>query len=315
MPKLPSWLGPAGQFLKNYQRQIWTGAGILISTYFSAKAVAMLISYFLLPLELDESSAQVELDRRGAERLNISRIISRNIFQAQEKPAQELIAEPVTPDEDEIIPSSINAELLATVVFRNARYSVALMNDRSANSTSYFAIGDLIQGATLVKIERFRIILQRAGRYEFLEVQSAKSTIEMNNTQPTSSSLARRPSASPSESLCEFGEGQGGTCQIPESFIESSLSDLSSILRQARAIPVSGPNNQLQGFRLVEIKPDSIFEKIGLKNGDVIRRVNDDELNSVEKGMSLFTALRNEKSISIDIERGGSRLSYTYEIR
>jgi type II secretory pathway component PulC len=52
-----------------------------------------------------------------------------------------------------------------------------------------------------------------------------------------------------------------------------------------------------------------------MKDNDIIKRVNGMDLDSFEKATGLFTALRSEKSISIDLVRNGQRISYTYEIR
>jgi general secretion pathway protein C len=80
-------------------------------------------------------------------------------------------------------------------------------------------------------------------------------------------------------------------------------------------VPNLTPDNKTDGFKIFQIRPGSIFEKLGLKDQDIIMRVNSQDLDSFEKATGLFTALRNEKTISIDIVRGGSRLNYTYEIR
>jgi len=52
-----------------------------------------------------------------------------------------------------------------------------------------------------------------------------------------------------------------------------------------------------------------------MKDGDIIKRVNGQELDSAEKSIGMFTALRSEKTISIDLVRNGQRINYTYEIR
>ena len=80
-------------------------------------------------------------------------------------------------------------------------------------------------------------------------------------------------------------------------------------------VPNLTPENRTDGFRVFQIKPGSLFEKMGMKDQDVIKRVNGQDLDSFEKATGLFGALRNEKTISIDIVRNGARINYTYEIR
>lgn len=296
-------------WLSYRQKSIWLVLSVLVVTFFLAKSINLVVAYFYLPPELNfsENNSQTRLPNSLA-RVDIRRITERNLFDSSAKKQINIQPSEPTINDQELKPTSLNIELLATVVFRNSRYSVALMNDRSSNSTRYYSIGDRIQGANVVRIERFRVIIRRAGRLEFAEIQAAKSKIE--DLQP-----ARKTPTSPTTTKTNLEEISPGRFAIPEETVSGLLKDLPSILKQARAIPVNGAGGKLDGFKIVEIKNDSIFEKIGIQNGDVVKRVNDDNLDSIEKGMSLFTALRNEKTISIDIDRGGTRLNYTYEIR
>ena len=81
------------------------------------------------------------------------------------------------------------------------------------------------------------------------------------------------------------------------------------------AFDVTDWQNKTDGFRIFQIKKDSIYEKLGLKDNDIIKRVNGQYLDSFEKATGLFSALRNENSLSIDIERDGTKLNLKYEIR
>ena len=58
-----------------------------------------------------------------------------------------------------------------------------------------------------------------------------------------------------------------------------------------------------------------MFERIGLKNGDVVRRVNGVELTDPTKAISLFTELQNEGHIAVDLDRNQQAKSFSYEIR
>ena len=74
-------------------------------------------------------------------------------------------------------------------------------------------------------------------------------------------------------------------------------------------------NGKTVGFRVFAIKPGSVFEKIGLQNGDVINRVNGVELTDPTKAISLFTELQNEGHIAVDLQRNKQSKNFSYEIR
>lgn len=81
--------------------------------------------------------------------------------------------------------------------------------------------------------------------------------------------------------------------------------DLAQVLMQATATPHL-ENNQITGFKLTQIEKDSIFQKSGLLDNDIITKINGNELKSVAKAISLLKSLKNETDFSIELVRGGN---------
>jgi general secretion pathway protein C len=89
---------------------------------------------------------------------------------------------------------------------------------------------------------------------------------------------------------------------------------MGQILTQARALPYLEQGKPV-GFRISEIVPGSIYEKIGIVNGDVIQRVNSQDVDDPAKFFQVYQGLKNERNITIDLLRGGQRQTLNYEIR
>ena len=90
--------------------------------------------------------------------------------------------------------------------------------------------------------------------------------------------------------------------------------DLTRILLQARAVP-SVKQGRTVGFRITGISHGSIYEKIGLRNGDVLRRVNMQNLDDPAKLFKLYQEMRNKRHISIFLSRNGQNQTFDYDIR
>ena len=69
------------------------------------------------------------------------------------------------------------------------------------------------------------------------------------------------------------------------------------------------------GFRIFAIRRNSLFQKLGLKNNDVVQRVNGMELNDPARAMGLLDELKGENRLTIDVLRGKEPRTLTYEIR
>ena len=102
--------------------------------------------------------------------------------------------------------------------------------------------------------------------------------------------------------------------EVPRAEIEKTLSNLNDVAMQARIVPAF-KDGQAQGFKLFSIRPDSIYNKIGIQNGDVIRRINGNDLNSPEKALEIYTRLKDASRIDIELERNGNVLRKTYNVR
>ena len=80
--------------------------------------------------------------------------------------------------------------------------------------------------------------------------------------------------------------------------------DLSKILMQAAAVPVY-QNSRLEGFKIVDIEPASIYEQVGLKDGDVITEINGQKLSDVGMAIKVLNALRNDVFAEVRLLRAG----------
>ncbi|HEY6011848.1 MAG TPA: type II secretion system protein GspC [Nitrospirota bacterium] len=105
-----------------------------------------------------------------------------------------------------------------------------------------------------------------------------------------------------------------GKWMVDQREMLASTENMNQMLTQARALPYQEQGKTV-GFRISEIVPGSIYEKIGLQNGDVIQRVNAQDVDDPAKFFQLYQGLKTERNIAIDLIRGGQRQTLNYEIR
>jgi general secretion pathway protein C len=78
-------------------------------------------------------------------------------------------------------------------------------------------------------------------------------------------------------------------------------------------VPVG--NGKIDGFRILDVVDGSLFTKLGIKNGDIIKSVDGDPVDSPAKAMDLYNSLRNKQQVQISMDRNGSPTTMTYNIR
>lgn len=79
-------------------------------------------------------------------------------------------------------------------------------------------------------------------------------------------------------------------------------------LRQATMVPSKGG-----GFQMQQIQAGSLYEKLGLRAGDVIKSVNGTPVNSAEDAIRLYQQIQNVGSVQMEIVRGGKPEQLNYQ--
>ncbi len=102
--------------------------------------------------------------------------------------------------------------------------------------------------------------------------------------------------------------------EVDRSMLDENLNDLSALGRQARVVP-NYRNGQYQGFKLIGVRPGSLYRALGIRSGDIIQRVNGTEINSPNKAIELFERLRTDSKIALDIERRGQKRTLQFSIK
>jgi general secretion pathway protein C len=102
--------------------------------------------------------------------------------------------------------------------------------------------------------------------------------------------------------------------EIDRSLVDKILGDPSVVMRQARIVP-SIVNGKPNGFKMYAIRPNSVFAKIGMQNGDTITSINGFDMTSPDKALEVYTKVRSASNLSIAIIRRGQASAMEYAIK
>jgi general secretion pathway protein C len=168
-------------------------------------------------------------------------------------------------------------------------------------------IGDRVQNAEVLTIERDRVIIANNGRREYISAEGG------DGAPPPPPVATTRPV----NDQGPYGAGikalDDNNYEVPRSEVDRALANLNDLAMQARIVPAF-KDGQAEGFKLFSIRPDSLYSKIGIVNGDVIKRINGFEMNSPEKALEVYTKLKDANRIDIEVDRNGQTLRKTYNV-
>ena len=240
-------------------------------------------------------------------------VLQRNLFNSLgEVPQGEDAPNQQKDNSGSCTPTTLSLRLSGTLLHEDPLMSVATLVDLNHRLTDSYRQGDrlLDHPATVLSIERNRIILDHQGKRECLEITSQDKGGDSNY----SASLAPPPervtglelATSPAKADETSSASGDKVVVLKDSYVEGQLGEgFAKIIQAARLVPKQDASGNPEGFRIFSIKPGTILTRIGLKNGDVLNQINSTSLTQPEEGFALYQALQDENEITIYLKREG----------
>jgi general secretion pathway protein C len=201
-------------------------------------------------------------------------------------PSAQPVQEVVAPKENKQL------GLIGTFLTDNEAPYAIIENKKDGEQDVFEKNDSVFEAAKLVEIAADHVKIDRNGQIEILSIEDGSSESSTSGSDSGSS---------------------GDTIQVDAGELDNALSNLPVLLTQARAVPYFKDGASI-GLRLFAIRPGSLFEKIGLKNGDILKSINGSSLADITQAIKLFEKLKEEKRIGLVLERNREEQSLTYVI-
>lgn len=222
-------------------------------------------------------------------------ILERNLF----KTKKDAVAKPAAIDHEQLKKTDLNLKLWGTVS-GNTQKAYAVIEDIKKRQQNLYRVGDAIQHATVRAILREKVVLRVDGKDEILQMEDI-------STGKTAGRSAR-----PTGTV--RGSSRAQNITLRKSLIERAMQDMGSLMGQVKIEPHL-ENGVASGLALSSIRPNSIFRRMGLRNGDVITGVDGNQIQSVEDAMKLYENLQSSDGVSLQLKRRGREKTINYNIR
>jgi general secretion pathway protein C len=219
-------------------------------------------------------------------------ISERNLFGTTTKAvAEKPVVAPVVQE------VAVLVELKGTVA-GGPTYGFAIVEDKGTKQQRLVKTGDVIAGAKVIRIKRNAV--------DFL-VNDQERTLRIVETKegPIVPPPRGLPAPPPSPAAA------AGAIVISRSEVDTGLQDMGSLLRQAQIRPYF-EGGVPDGFIISNIRPGSLYQKMGAVDGDIIQEVNNQKIRTADDVMGLLNTIKAGTSMSMTIKRRGRQETMNY---
>ena len=293
---------------------IANGALMVLCCYLAAGILAELLASVATPPPLASaaSAAPAPAPNRSWEHRQV--ILGRNLFNVSTlSPAE---TEPV---EEDLAATKLPLRLLGTAAARDETLSWAAVEDLDSRTHEVVRVRDKLKGrAEVVRIERKRIVLRNGGKLEELALDEEVAAA----AKPRGRAAARRPTRSPRARQARTQSAADRVKRLAENRFEVDRNDVedvadnpATLFSQARILPKYEEGNMV-GVQLNAIKAGSLFEEIGIQNGDVITQFNGIQITSQQDSAQVLRELTQAQQFEVSVRGSdGEERQLTYELR
>jgi general secretion pathway protein C len=249
------------------------------------------IGYSLLskPLKSPQPVVTASAPRPQRSGVDIQTVVSAHLFGV---PPADLAAQ----DPENAPQSSANLVLAGTIATQDPKRGVAIISDAGGPS-KVFAVGDRISGAALHSVYLDHVILDRAGALETLLLP--RQLPPAGRGVP----VAHRQGVDPR------------TVAVVDNIRRLVQQDPSILDQVMRTVPsYDNAAGKLRGFRAYPGRNRAIFNKLGLKPGDLVTAINGTPLDDPQRSQDVFNTIQTSDHVTVTVERAGQKQDITLNI-
>lgn len=328
-----------GVTLKKY---IWILSLVCTITmsFLLAKMAGIFIESTFFPNPLIRASsgkdAVVNLGGQSKKDIDVDLIIGRNFFDPKEsffasdstdttdkidnvaKIDKEQPVKKPKKTSDKAVPTKLDIQLFSTISVgdgRNNFSSCVVKSGRDMNTHTAKDKNPFGKGTQITRILAKRVEFMHDDQLEYVELEDFLKKKTMNTaTRPNFNKPQNTIARKVVDEVPTSGEIQqeGDNFKIPRTEIDKALADISRLYTDIRAVPFF-EEGRPSGFKLLSVKRGSLFEKLGMRRGDVLRSVNGKTLD-IQSGLETFNSLKNESEFKLELQRRGEEKTFSYQI-
>lgn len=200
--------------------------------------------------------------------------------------------------------TALDIKLWGTLVLDEGGRNYAVIEDKKIGGQNLYQVGDKVQEAMVKLILRERVVLDVGGKDEILQIEELAAAGAAGGGIQPARGMPEAPSAP---------EPVSREVSLERKVIDDAMANIGELMKQVRIRPFFEGGSPA-GLSLVGVAPGSIFQQMGIRNGDVLQAVDGQPIQTVDDVVNLYQTLSSAETMAIQVRRGGRTEEIQYKI-
>jgi len=193
----------------------------------------------------------------------------------------------------------LNTYNLKAIYSTNKNAGWIIVENRAGNKSYILSQYEELDGYILTKLFKNHVIFEKAAKEFRLDIKKSKN-IKYEVSQKVNN-------------INENIVVSNDSVKVNRNYLNSYVQDIDKVWQNI-AISEIRKDGYIDGFKVNRVSKSSVFSKLGLKKGDVIKSINNNVLSSYADAFKVYNNINNTKYLNIEILRNNETMELNYEI-
>lgn len=175
-----------------------------------------------------------------------------------------------------------------------------IIENKRDKKSSFISQYEELDGYILTKLYKKYVIFEKQAKEYKLDMQSRDQNLKYEVSRKVNN-------------INENIIVDNDNVKVKRNYLNSYINNIDKVWNNI-AINEVKKNGKIDGFKVGRVNENSVFGKLGLKKGDIIKSINNNILSSYADAFKVYNNINSTKYLNIEILRNNEIMELNYEI-
>lgn len=195
---------------------------------------------------------------------------------------------------------TLSSFILKGIYSTSSNAGWVILENKIKNKSHILSQYDEVEGYILTKLYKNYVLFEKEAKEYRLDIKSSENNVKYEISKKV-------------DGIKEEIKVDGNDIKIKRDYLNSYVKDIDKVWNNI-SINEIRKDGKIEGFKVGSVNKNSVFGKLGLIQGDIIKSINNKVISSYADAFKIYNNINNTKYLNIEIIRNNETMELNYEI-